>query len=523
MVLRGAEESEKKKEERRDAIRNGFGLTLSALSALALAGARIPKVDATSYSSPSYDDENEVATPTAPNSGLLRRYSGTDHKPHWITSSDAIIDEAIAGADYIIFIDSNDSNKIKARNGFTGAIDYSGTDAATVINNAISNLAPGRTTKQCVKVKGNLTINTAIDVPDYTILDLRQAHLTLADNVNASVIKVHNGTGVAYFVDIIGGYIDGNLANQNAGYCIDFLGALGSVRGTQMWNGHDGGIEVEPGTSPIAYENVFEGLNVKNYGTATSGLEFLNGATDNMLTDSVFAQGSWSGYGISVKAADNSIKGCHCYRCSTGISIRNTFGVMVVGCCLDHLVSGVDLLSVGSYMCEHNTVTGCFFYGAQSGGTHIALDSDTAGSNRSNSIVGNVFRLATTDPAYCIVGSNVADISIVGNSFVDGYSTAPLSLTGTRIIATDNSGLNLQGYGITTPSEPSSGNPQQNTNPFPVRIYILSASGASCTITDPSGNTGPSITLSVGQELTLDALASITPTYSSLTWKWYGV
>ena len=43
-------------------------------------------------------------------------------------------------ANYLVFIDAADSNKIKARNGLTGAIDYSGTDAATVIQAALNAL-----------------------------------------------------------------------------------------------------------------------------------------------------------------------------------------------------------------------------------------------------------------------------------------------------------------------------------------------------------------------------------------------
>ncbi|HKM77550.1 MAG TPA: hypothetical protein VJZ03_00615, partial [Candidatus Bathyarchaeia archaeon] len=46
-------------------------------------------------------------------------------------------------ASYVIFIDTTDSNMIKARNGTTGKIDYSGTDASTIISDAISALTNG--------------------------------------------------------------------------------------------------------------------------------------------------------------------------------------------------------------------------------------------------------------------------------------------------------------------------------------------------------------------------------------------
>jgi parallel beta-helix repeat protein len=44
---------------------------------------------------------------------------------------------------YLIFVDAGDSNKIKALNGITGVVDYSGPDAATVINAALSAMRNG--------------------------------------------------------------------------------------------------------------------------------------------------------------------------------------------------------------------------------------------------------------------------------------------------------------------------------------------------------------------------------------------
>jgi len=61
-----------------------------------------------------------------------------------LTESAQAIEDPTLGteqeASYVIFIDSADGNKIKAKNGRTGNIDYSGTDAATVMQNAISAL-----------------------------------------------------------------------------------------------------------------------------------------------------------------------------------------------------------------------------------------------------------------------------------------------------------------------------------------------------------------------------------------------
>ena len=62
---------------------------------------------------------------------------------HLIKSAQAQENTALAPeqeASYIVFVDSADGNKIKAKNGTTGKIEYSGTDGATVIQSAINAL-----------------------------------------------------------------------------------------------------------------------------------------------------------------------------------------------------------------------------------------------------------------------------------------------------------------------------------------------------------------------------------------------
>ena len=50
----------------------------------------------------------------------------------------------------------------------------------------------------------------------------------------------------------------------------------------------------------------------------------------------------------------------------------------------------------------------------------------------------------------------------------------------------------------------------------------LIASGATATITDPSGTVGSSFPITAGQFIVLDSNAQITPTYTTLTWQPYG-
>ena len=82
---------------------------------------------------------------------------------------------AVTPPAYTVF---TDGSTIYAKNGATGAIDYSGTTASTVIQNAINGLTAGRSTTETVAIRGAFTITSSISVPSYTILDLGDASFT---------------------------------------------------------------------------------------------------------------------------------------------------------------------------------------------------------------------------------------------------------------------------------------------------------------------------------------------------------
>jgi len=116
-------------------------------------------------------------------------------------------------ASYVIGIQGT---TIFARNGKTGEIDYSGTDAPTVIQSAMNALTNGRTWKEKVLLKGNFSISSTIKVPSYIILEI-QGKLTLGNGLNINMIENSDQTGGNTDIEIIGGYFDGNSANQSGG------------------------------------------------------------------------------------------------------------------------------------------------------------------------------------------------------------------------------------------------------------------------------------------------------------------
>jgi len=123
--------------------------------------------------------------------------------------------------------------------------------------------------------------------------------------------------------------------------------------------------------------------------------------------------------------------------------------------------------------------------------------------------------------AFAPVRVNAGSVNATGlGGFRLGTLPSPYSVQ--TLIANNAPNMTPTGFLTTTPAVPSSGTSYRNNFGYRIRIYILTASSATFTLTDRFGNTSSSITLAVGQEITLDPGVTITPTYSTLTWQFYG-
>lgn len=100
-------------------------------------------------------------------------------------------------------------------NGLTNAVDNSSSTATTMIQWALDNLTASRTTKEVVKVIGPYSITT-LTMPSYTLLDLRDARLTQAAATNLNLLINNDTSGGNTQIEIAGGILDGNKANQTA-------------------------------------------------------------------------------------------------------------------------------------------------------------------------------------------------------------------------------------------------------------------------------------------------------------------
>jgi hypothetical protein len=119
-------------------------------------------------------------------------------------------------ASYIIFHDNETPKNYYAKNGLTGEIEFSGTDASKVIQSAIDALT------------GTYTINTPLKIPVYpTYAPLIQGEgtkktiLKLGDGVNDDVITTADPTTLVYWLQIYDLTIDGygiNLSPNNLNF-----------------------------------------------------------------------------------------------------------------------------------------------------------------------------------------------------------------------------------------------------------------------------------------------------------------
>ena len=102
-------------------------------------------------------------------------------------------------------------------------------DARTVMQAAINALTSGRTWKEQVVLRGDFPMSGALELPSYTSLETL-GRLYLQDGVNTNVIENADPTGGNARMQIVGGLIDGNKANNpTGGHGIAFTKVADSV------------------------------------------------------------------------------------------------------------------------------------------------------------------------------------------------------------------------------------------------------------------------------------------------------
>jgi parallel beta-helix repeat protein len=286
-----------------------------------------------------YEQHNELA---AQLSSLLERYNE-------LAAKYAILASKPAEAAYIIF---RDGGLVKTKNGLTGEIDFSGTDASTVIQWALDSLTPNRTWVEKVAVVGSFTLSSKIRVSGYTFLDLSQANLTLANNVNDDMIEASG-----WYFTIAGGTLNGNGANQTKGSVILVKGEAQRFfigYGMRIFNAAEHGIHLQGEQDKYVGVGVLVDIIIE--GCGGSGVLSAAWSADHIFSRLNCGGNGGSGICLSSSGANlivdslfwNNFKGVDIYHSMQNVVTGNRIDFNKYGVCIaygssENLVIGNEL------------------------------------------------------------------------------------------------------------------------------------------------------------------------------------
>ena len=263
-----------------------------------------------------------------------------------------------------------------------GAIDFSGTNATAVIQQALNSLTPDRTWKEKVVLKGDFVLTDSIYVPSLTVLDLTEARLYASNGLNKKMIVNKNAeAGGDTLIDIIGGYLYGNKAYQTAGEGIHLKSAsYCTIKGVNVYQTKAEGILLttchniliddvfssECGITGLTIEINSHHVSVKNsqlinneyYGL---GFEGVNGACYQCDVSNVICAGNLKN-GVLVDR-------CRQIELSNVLSISNgESGFAIAGCwdcALENCIAqgngldGFSVYQIGTVISKSITFKGC--------------------------------------------------------------------------------------------------------------------------------------------------------------------
>ena len=242
--------------------------------------------------------------------------------------------------------------------------------------------------------------------------------------------------------------------------------------------------------------------------------------------------------GITVLGArDVTISECICDgNHGSGLDVGESYEITVAGCTSKlNGASGINIYQDLAAAVSGFDIVGCHsYYNGTVGANPFGLRVNAgAGTIEGVRIIGGTYfddRSASATQTWAFALSNATG-AVLSHVFISGadLSNSPNIFDNSgspSFLIKDCAGYNPQGFAVTTPAFPATATNVQNTNPYPVRIYLLTAgAGTAFQITDPSG-TAQLITvgLTAGMEFTLDPGAQILFDYTTApTWKWYGI
>lgn len=358
-------------------------------------------------------------------------------------------------ASYIIW---RDGSIYYAKSG-TGSLEFSGTDASTVIQNAIDGLTSGRTWKEKVVLKGSFQVSGLV-LYNYTFFDLTNGKLILKDNVDGFAISATNG----YNIEIIGGIIDGNKDNNAVGGGIHLADASNcTIKNMYIFDCKVQGIDLGS-PSHSSYGNLITENFFYNCGEISSGEAIRLDGNENTASLNTI---DLAGYGIYVrngygnKVQNNVIKntlnsgiavseqespqtiviGNYLYNCADGIYVsHDSYNSIIQGNIINKTTSKYGIwINNGKVICDGNIILN-----ATQHGIYI---SSPSGENASDIIVSNNYVFGSgwsgirtnKDDIYFVNSINIKD-NIVSFSFRHGICLkyTNIGIVGDNIIKNNN-------------------------------------------------------------------------------------
>ena len=402
-----------------------------------------------------------------------------------------------------------------------------------------------------VLVTGSVTVSATINVPSRVVIETVGA-INLASGP-ANTGPMFQASEVQS-VEIRGGTLSGNGAYVgNSKGLIELAGATDcSIHDLTITNASCWGINLKLGAKNRVYSvrivnPGYDGLVCTDTGTLLSGV-YIEGA----------GAGGVAGDGLTFyRGAKFCVAaGCAAYNCiGTGLTMGSNAGALTSDCVFDGCVayenknhgfyvgyqdnspSDVSRCVVSNCLAANNGLDGIYLLRAQdcvvTGNicsnnsqspplTYVGVQvaDDGAVGSTFNTISGNLCfdnQPTKTQQRGFSMGSLSAHNTVRDNDFRRNSLPPLLNMNGPGNIVRGNHGYNPQGFAVPTPGAPRA----TNTNPFAVRIYILSSYSGAYSITDPQGVTGPFLPCVPGHQIDLDVGATIATT-GTVTWKWYG-
>jgi hypothetical protein len=309
---------------------------------------------------------------------------------------------------YVIY---TDGTTVYAKNGYTGQIDYSGTDASTIINNVLNVCYSGC---RIIFRNGTYVLNSTITIQSPTVIDAGKALFKLNFGNNHAIKLMSKG------IVWRGGVFDA-LVSQGTNYYVFYANPSSY---TDM--SHDPiqiiDVEIVPSTWGKIWGGIYIGGNVV-------GARIVNPRIRNI-----------SGNGIIVNSEETEIIGGSINANNVGIQAANN-NIRIVGVNIYNAKTGIDVY-VPSY--SQGKVVIANSYIADNGYTSIFVHTDSSTpSDARTVIIGNIIgggnwnNKATNDGVTSLYGTNIvilnaSGIKVVGNEFIPPSSGTVIGAIGLK-------------------------------------------------------------------------------------------